>query len=68
MEVRENEAVEVREVVVDPLLPSLDVGGEVAWQPLQRINVARCAARISGYIAGSPIALHVSDSYRPIVC
>jgi len=25
------------------------------------------AERISGYIAGSPIALHVSDSYRPIV-
>eukprot|EP00962_Isochrysis_galbana_P021447 scaffold6329_cov121-Isochrysis_galbana.AAC.2 len=43
MKVSENEPVEVREVVVDPLLPSLDVGGEVAWQPLQRVDVARRA-------------------------
>eukprot|EP00962_Isochrysis_galbana_P006930 scaffold1876_cov132-Isochrysis_galbana.AAC.1 len=43
MKVGDDEAVEVRKVVVDPLLPSLDVGGEVAWQPLQRVDVARRA-------------------------
>eukprot|EP00962_Isochrysis_galbana_P005986 scaffold1618_cov143-Isochrysis_galbana.AAC.2 len=43
MKVGKNEAVEVGEVVVDPLLPSLDVGREVARQPLQRVNVARRA-------------------------
>eukprot|EP00962_Isochrysis_galbana_P036675 scaffold12705_cov106-Isochrysis_galbana.AAC.8 len=43
MKVGNDEAVEVREVVVDPLLPRLDVGGEVARQPLQRINGARRA-------------------------
>eukprot|EP00962_Isochrysis_galbana_P026020 scaffold8033_cov114-Isochrysis_galbana.AAC.1 len=41
MKVGNDEAVEVREVVVDPLLPRLDVGGEVARQPLQRVDVAR---------------------------
>jgi len=43
MEVGEKETVEVREVVVDPLLPRLDVDGEVARQPLQRIDGARRA-------------------------
>eukprot|EP00962_Isochrysis_galbana_P002301 scaffold606_cov115-Isochrysis_galbana.AAC.1 len=43
MKVGEKEAVEVREVIVDPLLPSLDVGGEVARQSLQRVDVARRA-------------------------
>eukprot|EP00962_Isochrysis_galbana_P015240 scaffold4371_cov125-Isochrysis_galbana.AAC.1 len=44
MKIGNDEAVEVREVVVDPLLPRLDVGGgEVARQPLQRIDVARRA-------------------------
>eukprot|EP00962_Isochrysis_galbana_P009619 scaffold2683_cov137-Isochrysis_galbana.AAC.1 len=43
MKVSEDESVEIREVVVDPLLPSLDVGSEVAWQPLQRIDGARRA-------------------------
>eukprot|EP00962_Isochrysis_galbana_P034376 scaffold11635_cov107-Isochrysis_galbana.AAC.5 len=41
MKVGEKEAVEVREVVVDPLLPRHDVVGEVARQPLQRVDVAR---------------------------
>eukprot|EP00962_Isochrysis_galbana_P005895 scaffold1588_cov120-Isochrysis_galbana.AAC.1 len=41
MKVGNDEAVEIREVVVDPLLPRLDVGGEVARQPLQRVDVAR---------------------------
>eukprot|EP00962_Isochrysis_galbana_P005990 scaffold1619_cov121-Isochrysis_galbana.AAC.3 len=43
VKVGEKEAVEIREVVVDPLLTSLDVAGEVARQPLQRVDVARCA-------------------------
>eukprot|EP00962_Isochrysis_galbana_P045816 scaffold18180_cov128-Isochrysis_galbana.AAC.4 len=44
MKVGEEETVEVREeVVVDPLLPRLDVDGEVARQPLQRIDGARRA-------------------------
>eukprot|EP00962_Isochrysis_galbana_P023807 scaffold7244_cov111-Isochrysis_galbana.AAC.1 len=43
VKVGEKEAVKVREVVVDPLLPRLDVGGEVARQLLQRVDVARCA-------------------------
>eukprot|EP00962_Isochrysis_galbana_P034193 scaffold11543_cov128-Isochrysis_galbana.AAC.9 len=43
MEIGEKETVEVREVVVDPLLPRLDVDGEVARQPLQRIDGARRA-------------------------
>eukprot|EP00962_Isochrysis_galbana_P024861 scaffold7653_cov120-Isochrysis_galbana.AAC.2 len=43
MEIGNHEAVEVREVVVDPLLPRFDVGGEVARQPLQRIDGARRA-------------------------
>eukprot|EP00962_Isochrysis_galbana_P000268 scaffold77_cov116-Isochrysis_galbana.AAC.20 len=41
MKVGKNEAVEVGEVVVDPLLTSHDVVGEVARQPLQRVDVAR---------------------------
>ena len=41
MKVGEKESVEVREVIVDPLLPRLDVGGEAARQPLQRVDVAR---------------------------
>eukprot|EP00962_Isochrysis_galbana_P004735 scaffold1302_cov114-Isochrysis_galbana.AAC.13 len=43
MEVGEKEAVEVREVVVDPLLPRVDVVGEVARQPLQRVDGSRLA-------------------------
>eukprot|EP00962_Isochrysis_galbana_P033847 scaffold11391_cov125-Isochrysis_galbana.AAC.11 len=43
MKVGNDEAVEIREVVVDPLLTRLDVGGEVARQPLQRVDVARRA-------------------------
>eukprot|EP00962_Isochrysis_galbana_P015075 scaffold4321_cov130-Isochrysis_galbana.AAC.3 len=43
MKVGEKKAVEVGEVVVDPLLPRLDVVGEVARQSLQRVDVARCA-------------------------
>eukprot|EP00962_Isochrysis_galbana_P022257 scaffold6625_cov146-Isochrysis_galbana.AAC.1 len=43
MKIGNDESVEVREVVVDPLLPRLDVGGEVARQSLQRINGARRA-------------------------
>eukprot|EP00962_Isochrysis_galbana_P028300 scaffold8921_cov137-Isochrysis_galbana.AAC.4 len=41
MKVGEKEAVEVGEVVVDPLLTRHDVVGEVARQPLQRVDVAR---------------------------
>jgi len=41
MKVGEKEAVEVGEVVVDPLLTSHDVVGEVARQTLQRVDVAR---------------------------
>eukprot|EP00962_Isochrysis_galbana_P033447 scaffold11189_cov110-Isochrysis_galbana.AAC.1 len=43
MEIGEDETVEIREVVVDPLLPRFDVGGEVARQPLQRVDEARRA-------------------------
>eukprot|EP00962_Isochrysis_galbana_P024324 scaffold7438_cov130-Isochrysis_galbana.AAC.2 len=43
VEIGDHEAVEVREVVVDPLLPCLDIGGEVARQPLHRVNEARRA-------------------------
>eukprot|EP00962_Isochrysis_galbana_P053844 scaffold25353_cov112-Isochrysis_galbana.AAC.3 len=38
MKVGDDEAVEVREVVVDPQLPRFDVGGEVARQPLHRVD------------------------------
>eukprot|EP00962_Isochrysis_galbana_P034535 scaffold11709_cov145-Isochrysis_galbana.AAC.1 len=43
VEIGDDEAVKVREVVVDPLLPRVDVGREVARQPLQRIDGARRA-------------------------
>eukprot|EP00962_Isochrysis_galbana_P035539 scaffold12190_cov120-Isochrysis_galbana.AAC.9 len=43
MKVGDDKAVEVGEVVVDPLLPRLDVGGEVARQSLQCVDVARRA-------------------------
>eukprot|EP00962_Isochrysis_galbana_P048861 scaffold20497_cov119-Isochrysis_galbana.AAC.2 len=43
MKVGDHEAVEVGEVVVDPLLPSLVVGREVARQPLHRVQEARRA-------------------------
>eukprot|EP00962_Isochrysis_galbana_P025980 scaffold8021_cov119-Isochrysis_galbana.AAC.1 len=43
MEVGNHEAVEVREVVVNPLLPSLVVGREVARQPLHRVQETRRA-------------------------
>ena len=43
MKLGDHEAVEVGEVVVDPLLARLGVGGEVARQPLQRVDVARVA-------------------------
>eukprot|EP00962_Isochrysis_galbana_P004986 scaffold1371_cov122-Isochrysis_galbana.AAC.11 len=43
MKIGNDEAVEVGEVVVDPLLPCLDIGGEVARQPLHRVNEARRA-------------------------
>eukprot|EP00962_Isochrysis_galbana_P012559 scaffold3553_cov137-Isochrysis_galbana.AAC.3 len=43
VKVGEKEAVEVSEVIVDPLLPRLDVVGEVARQSLQRVDVARRA-------------------------
>eukprot|EP00962_Isochrysis_galbana_P005948 scaffold1600_cov120-Isochrysis_galbana.AAC.2 len=43
MEIGEDEAVEVGEVVVDPLLPCLDIGREIARQPLHRVDEARRA-------------------------
>eukprot|EP00962_Isochrysis_galbana_P041954 scaffold15540_cov134-Isochrysis_galbana.AAC.3 len=43
MKIGDHEAVEIREVVVDPLLPCLNIGGEVARQPLHRIDEARRA-------------------------
>eukprot|EP00962_Isochrysis_galbana_P040410 scaffold14625_cov125-Isochrysis_galbana.AAC.11 len=43
VEVGDHEAVEVGEVVVNPLLPCLIVGREVARQPLHRVKEARRA-------------------------
>ena len=43
MKVGEEEAVEVGEVVDDPLLACLRVVGEMSRQPLQRVYVARRA-------------------------
>eukprot|EP00962_Isochrysis_galbana_P059172 scaffold32625_cov112-Isochrysis_galbana.AAC.1 len=43
VEVGDHEAVEIGEVVVDPLLPRLIVGDEVSRQPLHRIQEARRA-------------------------
>eukprot|EP00962_Isochrysis_galbana_P046016 scaffold18348_cov149-Isochrysis_galbana.AAC.2 len=43
MKISEDESVEIREVVVDPLLPRVDVGSEVARQPLQHVDGARRA-------------------------
>eukprot|EP00962_Isochrysis_galbana_P003847 scaffold1078_cov118-Isochrysis_galbana.AAC.2 len=66
MEIGEDESVEVREVVVDPLLPCFDVGGEVARQPLHRVDGAR-RADLGVHRGVAHIALHVNDSYRTIV-
>jgi len=63
----ERATVEVGHIVVDPLsLPKLIVSTEVRRQP-HCIAYRKRAARISGYSEGSPIALHVGDSYRPIL-
>eukprot|EP00962_Isochrysis_galbana_P034604 scaffold11734_cov115-Isochrysis_galbana.AAC.1 len=43
MKVGNDEAVEIGEVVVDPLLPCLNVGSEVSRQPLHRVEEARRA-------------------------
>jgi len=43
MKVSKDETVEIREVIVDPLLASLGVVGEISRQPLQRVYVARRA-------------------------
>eukprot|EP00962_Isochrysis_galbana_P040111 scaffold14499_cov157-Isochrysis_galbana.AAC.1 len=43
MKVGDHKAVEVGEVVVDPHLPCLNIGGEVARQMLHRVNPSRRA-------------------------
>eukprot|EP00962_Isochrysis_galbana_P044497 scaffold17291_cov127-Isochrysis_galbana.AAC.1 len=43
MKVGDHEAVEIGEVVVDPLLPCLNISGEVSRQPLHRVDEARRA-------------------------
>eukprot|EP00962_Isochrysis_galbana_P026978 scaffold8434_cov112-Isochrysis_galbana.AAC.2 len=67
MKVGKKEAVEIREVVVDPLLPRLDVGGEVARQPLQRVDVARRAdlGKEDGENRGCDTPLRAPDSAVP---
>eukprot|EP00962_Isochrysis_galbana_P001600 scaffold412_cov116-Isochrysis_galbana.AAC.8 len=45
--------------------PSSSRHGGPAAATAWRTGSAPRAARISGYCAGSPIALHVGDSYRP---
>eukprot|EP00962_Isochrysis_galbana_P051627 scaffold23114_cov121-Isochrysis_galbana.AAC.2 len=43
MKFGKDEAVEIGEVVVDPLLPCLNIGREIARQPLHRVDEARRA-------------------------
>eukprot|EP00962_Isochrysis_galbana_P012548 scaffold3551_cov118-Isochrysis_galbana.AAC.1 len=43
MKIGDHEAVEIGEVVVDPLLPCLNISREIARQPLHRVDEARRA-------------------------
>eukprot|EP00962_Isochrysis_galbana_P037588 scaffold13196_cov117-Isochrysis_galbana.AAC.6 len=43
MKVGNDEAVEIREVVVDPQLPRLSISSEIPRQPLHRVDEARRA-------------------------